>query len=122
MNKVADATPLTEKYPEVTPHGTVTLISVADTNRIFAAGIENDPNETVEVEVKPVPFMVTIVPAWPVVGEIGSTVTNRNLTFEIEIDGFKSIVFEKKVLVINKKVNDNTTLNLFSVFIMRDLS
>ena len=29
--------------------------------------------------------MVTIFPASPVVGEIGSTVTNRNLTVSIEI-------------------------------------
>ena len=65
--------------------------------------------------------MVTTVPAWPVVGEIGSTVANFILTFSIEIEWFKSILFEKKVLVINKKVATNVTLNTFNTFIMRVL-
>ena len=121
VNNVEEATPSTEKYPEVTPQGTVTFNSVAETNWIFAEGIETVPKVTTEVAVKPVPEMVTTVPAWPVVGVIGSTVANFILTFSIEIEWFESILFEKKVLVINKNVATNVTLIVFNIFIMRDL-
>ena len=68
MNTIVESIPSTKNLPELKPHGSVTSISVDEIYWILAVGIVAEPNCIVEVEVNPVPVILTIVPAWPDVG------------------------------------------------------
>ena len=74
VNKILESIPSTIIFPELNPHGKVTSISVDEINCIFALGIVAEPNWITELEVNPVPVILTTVPAWPDEGVMPSTV------------------------------------------------
>ena len=74
VNKILESILSTIILPELNPHGKVTSISVDEINCIFALGIVAEPNWITELEVNPVPVILTTVPAWPDEGVMPSTV------------------------------------------------
>ncbi len=85
----------------------------------MAVGITTEPNETVDVDVNPVPVMVTIVPAWPVVGEMPSTVATTILCpLILSIKWLFSMVFENTKLVTRSERVSIENLNKLILFII----
>ena len=74
VNKILESIPSTIIFPELNPHGKVISISVDEINCIFAVGIVAEPNWMTELELNPVPVILTTVPAWPDEGVMPSTV------------------------------------------------